>query len=60
MITIKNFPDVHKKYVVARQVIAAKGEQPEYYFWASFDTEEEAYPAAERYAGQVFIREEKK
>ena len=64
MITIKNMPDKHKKYVIAREMVTAKSDNPkdydsDYYFWASFDTEEEAYPVAVNYVGQVFVREEK-
>ena len=53
MIDIHGLPMNSDKYIVARFT------DGNYWYWGSYDTEEQAYEAARKIGGQVFTREDK-
>lgn len=60
---IKNLPKEHEKYVVARKVAVIDQfiqeiESEDYWFYGSYDNEDDAYSIAEDVRGQVFVRGE--
>lgn len=54
MIQILNLPDKHRKYIVARIVVSFT--ESTWWYYGSYDTEEEAYSVAQEIGGQVFHR----
>ena len=55
-IEIKNMPEIHRDYVVARSVVDAESMEHEYWYYGSWNQETEAYKQAESICGQVFYR----